>query len=515
VAVRYTARDRALATGIVNNLVDSYAADRRVGGLRGRERTAMQAQVAAAREASIGSQAKVGGYREAIQIVRKGGDEATTRSEIAAFDEAIKASLAEQSAAAARLREAQGAEAGSETITSPRIRDLRARQAQPTVVPGEQAVDLAEGLAAETRRVTRLAQAARAARVRTQLLRSARDRAAAEQRAASESAAQLREIDAGAAAARARYADLAQRYSRLVSAQRRDPGTAYVISHGVVRSARSFPDPLLFGIGGVLAALVAAAATVLLLEALTKGFRSRQHVERELGLPVIGMVPDLAKVSDADFPADDTMGPPDYLYNHRYSPFSASFRAIHTGLRLGVSGNSLRSVAICSALPEEGKTTVALCLARSAALAGLRVVLVDCDGRRPAASRALSPYVKAGLSHVLEDGMDYRDAIQRDTPSGAWFLAQSSDRAVAQGSIASSRMQALVGQLEQSYDLVLLDMAPALALSESRELAAIADGVLLVTRWRRTPVEATRMAKEMLEKSGARVVATALTLVDP
>ncbi|TVV70151.1 polysaccharide biosynthesis tyrosine autokinase [Sphingomonas solaris] len=524
VAVRYTAADPVLAAGIVNHLVESYIADRRTGGARGRARVAMEAQLTGAREERIRNRALASGYQEAISLVRKGRDRNSIFAEIAALDGAIGAAVAQQTDAEARLREARGnAGAGpSGEITSPRIRQLRAAQADAagSRTPGDGATaasrsgDIARELAGEVRRVSRLAENARIAGRNVELLRAARARTVGDLAAGDAAAAQLRQIGDRAAAADLRYADYAQRYAVMMAAQRRDQGTAYLISRGAARNARSLPDPLVFALGGLAAALLAVGAGVLLLEATTKGFRNRRQLERRLGLPVVGMVPDLGGVREADFAADDPMGPPDFLYNHRHSAFSTAFRGIHTGLRLGAGGTGLRSVAICSALAEEGKTTVAICLARSAALSGLRVVLVDCDARRPAASRALSPYVKTGLAHVLEDGADYRDVIQRDTPSGAWFLAQASERLAANGAVSSPAMTALVRELERDFDLVLLDMAPALALSESRELAAAADGVLLVARARRTPVEATMMARDLLEKAGARPVATTLTMVD-
>ena len=523
VAVHYTAADPVLATGILNNLIESYVAERRNGGARGRAQAAMQAQVQSAREAAIRDQAAITGFREAIGLHRKEPDRAAIKAEIASLDGLVKAAVADQTSAEARLRAAQGGP-GNTGITSPRIRELRARQTDATTARGadtergSNAARLAEigrDLAAEAARVTRLSDVANAARDRVVLLRTARTRASDELKVAEATAAQLRKIDAEAKTAQVRYDDFARRYQTLVSARRSDPGTAYVISRGAPGTVRRFPDPTIFALGGLIAAAIAAGVAVLLLEALTKGFRTRHQLEKAIGKPVIGLVPDLARVRDADFPADDPMGPPDYLYNHRHSAFSAAFRSIHTGLRLGVSGKSLRSIAICSALQGEGKTTVALCLARSAAMAGLRVVLVDCDARRPAASQALSPYVKTGLAHVLEDGVEFRRVLQVDVPSGASFLAQSNDRAMAAGLAGSARMAALIGQLEAEFDLVLLDTAPVLALAESRELAAMAGGVLLVARARETPVDATRIARKMLEEAGANVVAAALTRIDP
>lgn len=505
VAVRYAAADRVLATGILNTLAETYVADRRVGGVRGREKSALQAQVAAAREQTIRDEAAARGLNEAVGILSRPTDRATLSNDIRALDAGIQTATFDEQALAARISAERGG--GEGRLSSPRLRELLANAA----VPRPPEID--REIANEVRRLTRLNADLGNARTRLTLLRAARVRAGDELAAMDRATALRRRMDTRAAAARARYEGFASRYRTLVEEARRDTAAAYVISRASVPAARRTPAALPFSLLALLAALIAAIATVLVREATTKGFRTRMQAERRLGRPVIGMVPDLARVADADFPADDRMGPPDYLYNHRRSPFGLAFRGIHSGLSAG--GEGMRSIAISSALPEEGKTTVALCLARSAALAGLRVVLVDCDGRRPAASRALSPYVKVGLAEVLDGEVDFRDAVEVDTPSGAQYLAQGSERQVSNGAVAAPQMAALIRDLEKLYDMVLLDCAPALALSEARELAAMADGVLLVARARVTPTDATRMAKDLLEQAGARIAAVTLTMVDP
>lgn len=532
VTVGYASADAMLSTGVLNQLVDRYVEDRRSGGERGRERQRLAAQVAAARDDMIRSGAAVTGYRAASDLIGKQEGAGLLGRETAALDAELAVAQADQARAEARAGDLRGGRDGADAgPTSARLRELIARRAQLSsgrAEPGSQGApnagpplatatltDINREIAAETRRADGLLADARRARERTGLIAAARARAAAERRAGEAASAQLATLNAQAGEAQAGYAALVLRYRRFVAAQRTLRGGAYVISHASVPSTRDFPDPAVFALGGLLAALIAATGVAFVLERFVKGFRTREDLERKLGIRVIGMVPNLAKVRDADFPGDDPMGPPDYLFNHERSAFSAAFRAIHAGLRLGGSARSPRSIAVCSALPEEGKTTVAICLARSAALAGLRVVLVDCDVRRPAASRALTPYVEVGLAEVLAGGVDVRQALMRDTPSGAWFLAHSTNGATANDLINSEAMAVLVARLSREFDLVVLDTAPALALAEARAVAAMADGVLLVARWRTTPVDATRVAHDLLQRAGARVTVAALTLVDP
>ena len=278
-------------------------------------------------------------------------------------------------------------------------------------------------------------------------------------------------------------------------------------------TAPASPRGWRYAAGGLLAALIAGGSVVLARELFALGFRTRRHVEGKLGVPVIGMVPDLTRTAAARGAGGEGVDPIDYLFADPRSPFNAAFRSIHAGLRLGSGSRSPRSVAVSSALPDEGKTTVSICLARSAALAGLRVVLVDCDVRHPAASRALFAHVETGLVEVLEGNASVRQALLRDTPSGAWVLAHSADGAGANELIGSPAMEKLLAGLAHDFDLIVLDTPPALALAEARAVAAMADTVLLVARWRKTPVEATRIALDQLSRAGANVTAAVLSLV--
>ena len=289
------------------------------------------------------------------------------------------------------------------------------------------------------------------------------------------------------------------------------PGGAHVIARAAIPSTPEFPRPWPFAAVGMLAALATGGAVAFVREARVPGFRTRAAAERRLGLPVIGMVPDTSVVPGA---AASSTHLGDLVLSHRQSPFAAAFRSIHVGLGLGRGGDSPRSVAISSAVAAEGKTTVSIGLARSAALAGLRVLLIDCDMRLPAASRALAPQAEAGLADVLGGKVELKHALIRDIPSGAWVLAARPDgQAAAAGLVGSDAMERLLARVAGDYDLIVLDAAPALALAETAALARLADTVLLVARWRVTPVGATRLAFETLRDAGAKVSALALTRV--
>ncbi len=506
VTVSFAAEDAVMATGVVNRLVDSYVADRRDDDSVTRRRKMLQTLEVTAREAMIRSGAAAEGYKAATALSGQNAA-AIARSEMDALNVAFTATISAQRAAKRRLVALAGAANND-------------RGLQGNIGPGAQIGGPNEP-ASEVRRLTgtnevrRLTGEVRIARERARLLEVARARARRELSAQEAAVGELARLERAAADARAKHSEIVNRMKDQALSptvdQRRLP---YVISHAQPQFASVSPNPWLFALGSLITAIAVTAGIVLVLESRQKGFRTAQGLEKALRLPVVAVVPRLPRQRGAGAAAADRMAAPDFLYNNQHSAFSAAFRDLYTGLRLGRGEACPRVLAICSALPEEGKTTVSICLMRSAAMAGLRVVLLDCDARRPAASRTLAPHIATGMAEVLEDATDHALALRSDTASGARFIGQSSGRTLKNGVVSSPAMSALITRLKGEYDLVILDTPPTLALVEARELAAMADSVLLVARYRKTPTGAIAIAQDLLKRAGAPPMAATLTLVE-
>lgn len=523
--VRYAASDPDLAARIVNRTLERYVAHRRGVDVQDGGTGLLRDETERARDGVIRAEAAVSAFRSASAMPGNRGAAARVRREIAAIDGRLRDALREQAGASWLFRSTQSG-AGK----SNRAGDAAAEQAQLSaeraalvqrlgaVHPDVAAIDsrLAE-LARDRRRkpaLGPLADRLRRADNRVAELRAARSQAESELEEIQKSGGRLGELRKEAEAARDRYAALLARQQKSDAAKLAGRSGAYIIARATVPTSPASPRAWVYALGGLALALIAAVAIALGDDLIARGFRSRAHAERKLGIPVIGMVPDLNKLPTEGNAKTARVDPADYLFFDSRSPFTAAFRSIHTGLRLGTAAYSPRSIAVSSALPDEGKTTVSICLARSAALAGLRVLLIDCDVRHPAATRAVAAHVSTGLIEVLRGEAQLKDAVLRDTPSGAWILGHTSGGGEgADDLIGSAAMEELLGTLAPDFDLIVLDTPPALALDEARSVAAMADCVLLVARWHKTPVEATRLALEQLTGAGANVIAAALTLV--
>ncbi|MGJ3628253.1 hypothetical protein AB5I41_17250 [Sphingomonas sp. MMS24-JH45] len=214
------------------------------------------------------------------------------------------------------------------------------------------------------------------------------------------------------------------------------------------------PDLMVFLVAGLLAGLLAAAAMVLILELLESGFRNRRALERQLGIPVLGTVPDVRVLPGARIRARDPMGPADYLVSNEGIGLRRSLRSIRAALRLGHPDQRLKTLAVTSALPNEGKTTTSICLARSGALAGLKTVLVDCDVRRRASSRSMASGAQIGLVDVLKGNATIDQALVQDTQTGAFVLSQGAHTGGDYDLIISTAMEKLIAELGRRFDLV-------------------------------------------------------------
>jgi succinoglycan biosynthesis transport protein ExoP len=135
-------------------------------------------------------------------------------------------------------------------------------------------------------------------------------------------------------------------------------------------------------------------------------------------------------------------------------------------------------IAVTSALTEEGKSFLALELARGFARAGCRTLLVDFDLRAPSLHRRLGLVNERGLCEGLAGTLDIREAIQI-VPGGMAFLAAGAWAGEVRAGLTSERVEALVGWMRQQFDAVVINTHPVLAVAESFLVCRSADGVLL------------------------------------
>jgi protein-tyrosine kinase len=189
------------------------------------------------------------------------------------------------------------------------------------------------------------------------------------------------------------------------------------------------------------------------------------------------------------------------------------FRTLRARLEALATERPVRTIAVTSAMPGEGKTTAALNLAVVTAMSvGRRVLLVDCDLRRPKIHAALGLRPEAGLAEVLTDVASVDQAIIKVDGTNLEVLPVRTAPPNPSELLGSERMRALVEQLARSYDQVIFDVPPTLALPDAKTVSELTDGLVFVVRADRTPREDVVAALDVLDRR--RVLGLVLNAVD-
>lgn len=270
----------------------------------------------------------------------------------------------------------------------------------------------------------------------------------------------------------------------------------------------SSPRKALFLSASLLLSMIVAASIVVLIELLKKGFKNVEDVERGLQVPMLGIVPRVGRLRAR------RGGPEDYLLQHPGSLYSEAIRNLRTTLRLMTTPLATQTVLFTSALRNEGKSAIAISYARMAARAGQRVVIIDCDLRRPRIHKALGQR-GPGLADHLEGEATVEEIIRVDGKSGLSFITGGTRSDSPAELLERPAMRQLVNELGAHFDLVVLDSPPVLSVADARLLARLAQDTVYVVEWHRTSQKEARLGYNLLRQSGAEIVGVVLSKANP
>jgi succinoglycan biosynthesis transport protein ExoP len=150
-----------------------------------------------------------------------------------------------------------------------------------------------------------------------------------------------------------------------------------------------------------------------------------------------------------------------------------------------------RVIGVTSSLPDEGKSTFAASLALLSASSGARVILVDCDLRRPMLSKELAPNATLGLIDVITDRAGVNEVVWRDQSTHLTFLPMVAKTRLGHSSeiLASAAMRRLFDRLRESYDYIIVDLPPTVPLVDVRSTGHLIDSYVYVIEWGKTKID--------------------------
>jgi polysaccharide biosynthesis transport protein len=320
---------------------------------------------------------------------------------------------------------------------------------------------------------------------------------------------QLHDLERQAQANRTLYENFLAQYKETLSQDSFQQPDADIISRAVMPLTPSFPQKPVLILLSALTSLVLGVLLALVCENMDVAIRSMDQVRGLLKVHPLGLVPSLGGVRRVA-----GSRPEHEVIDRPLSAYAEAIRGIHTNLMLADVDQRPRVVLVTSALPGEGKSTMAMSLAQMVARYGQRVIVIDGDLRRPAVHRLAGVANKPGLIEWLINRNALEEVIYSTGAGGIDVIPAGDQPQLPPNLLSSDRFRQLLRGLMERYDMVILDSAPVLAVSDTRILATLAEQTLFVVRWASTSHKVAASAIRQLVEAGAHVAGVALTAVD-
>ncbi len=460
-----------------------------------------------------------------------------TEQEISNVNNQLAQARADEAAQDARLATAtQQIAAGSnggdvaEALNNPVIQALRSQQAQasaqladlqarygdkhPDILKAKRSLaDLNVQIQTEIQRVlSNLKAQSEAARTRTASLEATAAQTRGSLATNNRALVRLNELQSNDDAAKGIYEAFLARYKEALAKQGVQSPDARIVSAAKLPTNPQWPNKKLgFAIALVLGALSGAGA-VAVAELLRQGISTGIEFEEVCDLPSLAELPTLA--STIKRARIGRLDPVAYIVAKPLSRFAEAFRNLRAAIATCRPGTVVKVVALTSALPGDGKTTTAICLGRTAALAGVRVLLIDCDVRQRSVNKMLSIDPACGLIEVLSGTCSAADAFVRDSQTELVVLPVAKAAFTPRDLFGAANMGRLLGELRRDFDFIILDTAPVLAVADTRVLCPYADAVIMLLKWRSTARKAVISALKALDTPDTYIAGGLLTQVN-
>jgi capsular exopolysaccharide synthesis family protein len=316
-------------------------------------------------------------------------------------------------------------------------------------------------------------------------------------------AIRLRELERTAAVNRTLFEDFLKQSKITQEQSTFEPQDVRVITPALPPGAPAFPRKGRYMAASLLFGLLLGVGGAVAKEKLNIGFTTPKQIEDMLGLPLLTSI---SRMTERDLAGERGKLPIFEMPTAKpLSRFSEAIRALRSGVHMTDVDHPPKVLQVTSTVPGEGKTTIALSLASSAASAKLKVLFIDADLRHPSATHAFGLDKERGLVDLLLGDVTTDEAIKFHEKGGHWALGAGDRTQNPTDLLGSERMRTLVAGFKDSYDLVIIDTPPAGPLVDPVVVSHLVDKIVLVVRWGATARELVREC--VVQLSGHRKIA--------
>jgi capsular exopolysaccharide synthesis family protein len=285
---------------------------------------------------------------------------------------------------------------------------------------------------------------------------------------------------------------------------------ARVITPATTPSSASYPNKTQFMMLALLVGSMLGVGSAVAKDKLNGGFATPRQIEDMLQLPLLSSV-NVLNSNDLTIKGK-RIRIPLYPAVMPLARFSESIRMLRTGIQMADVDSPPKVIQITSSVPNEGKTTIALSLAVSAAVSGLKVLFVDADLRHTSASSFFGMVKQPGLVNLLVEDTNPREVIQFNEETKLWVLPAGSKTRNPADLLESNRIRELFESLRQMFDLIVIDSSPIGPVIDSVILSQLADSIVYVVGWASTSRELIQQSIQRLPRD--KLAGTVFNLVN-
>lgn len=531
--------DPKKAARVVNRLADLYLVDQLEVKFEATQRANewLNERVAQLRSKVRSSEEAAQQFRERHQLVQTRSEGLVNEQQLAQINTQLVTAKTELARIEARqrqieqnVREGRIEESGLlEVLQSPLIQRLKEQESEVQRDRAELATrygpkhpkmlnvqaelaDIKDKIAFEIDKiVASIRGEAEVAKIRVQTLEENLDKLKSESFEVSRAQVQMRELDREVEANRVLLQTFLTRFKETSTQDGMQQADARIISKADVPLWASFPKKKMILLLVAFVGVVAGIGLTFLLEALDNGYRSHDQLRQDLQLRGLGMVPLVDKSVLKD------KKPEDYIAERPTSSFAEAHRNVHASLMFsGADGRTPKVLAVTSSVPGEGKSTLTLCLAQILGRTGLKVLVVECDLRRPVFRQRMDVSKDKHLSVndiLAGNARQSGKSIYKDANTGIHLLwAERTED--PQERFTSAEFSHFLSEARKQYDLVLLDTPPIMAVADAMIVARHAESVMFAVQWEATPKGIVKTAVKQLAQTNIPIAGAVMTQVN-